>query len=1337
MAQKEWQSSFVWDAPPRPFLNLRNTVMERICQFLPTQRDRYELCLVHPTWLNAASDVLWEAPQFRDPVTFQSFLKSVTMHKRLALAVRTLCLVLRDEEQQTVFRPIMHSELSRHMKKDNVLTRRELIMHFVQQCEKLKSLKIYGWQLNPNIIEAIGMELRELESITIVGSNPSFCGAFISRNLLARLKELHLDGDFVIDEHFAEIISTRAKQLKSLQISLSGMERKALIRLCSGTLDLEKITLTKAQHMTDVDVQGLVQSFPNLRVFVLEGTDRITANSLLISLSYCMYLKHVEVRAKETSMREWSAEPLPRMPKLKIPQHHHLETLIVENLSVPYDILSSLPALPHLATLGLRNCMHVGDTALNHVLDQTSRLTTIQLIHCAGLTEKVLQRLCEVHSKLTLRKVHIERCGPMKQLAVYKLCCKCAKTLKLLRLIGYTNITNSVLKDYAIKNTDADTIVLDERLIDALANADLGSSPDLMDLPKNRTLTGEQIVKLSKILNLTVTELEEAMDKAQENDPRDTSMTGEFTNLENKHLSRVTATEKSLGNQRPTTPALWAAANHSAMDEYLPQMAPPNQQVTRQHITSQYSMESSRNTNSLIEQAERFSAGSLTSQSMSSASSTSREGAISPAFEREPKYDSGDMSKEPEESNSELDNHAFADSENVFAYSDNNAYETGDNELADSDSNADNEFAEEDNNTYDMSDNVYQEPVNAYVASTSDEAGLTTDEWPSLTAAKSSNKASELNLGGWGSTNALPWAKKISSTVNSHTKPHRERASSEQNWTPYTLEQHELEWRQITLQTQVTKPAKRKNYSTHIKTLESDGWGTPKGYTAWNDLRQQGYAYDVLEKQKKTDYWGKSDGKWKILNPEDPVPEPENALPRQSIASAKLAAQQWPTIEKVSSAEQRRRQQSPIPTPSKKTSSSPQQPLSNVHQEHIPQFRDTDTTTAALSSEDESINWDEDDGITIKTSPSQTHRAIYTKGAHKTPVPDQPRGREPATNGRSGASRSEPPPGKLAGRWSEFKDIDLPTTTATIKEACPKRSNDFLVDTSDAVQKANDFGKADNLQTSLLDSAYWRDISSLSAPMQEPLQPEHSSKPQSRKQLAYANTSIERDTTTVTPSMAPIHVSTTAARPSNDDRDSSPMDMVSSNMKDAILEEALESPPLEPSVPSPSSTPVATYPLVAPIASTVSTQPMDLNENALLPSLAPPLSPSRPISAANSLSPNRDDRLTTAKTPDDVSANSISNSQKNTANTTATSSTKKHIKLGSYRFELPNRADLPPIQLYEDVAPEDSVAEYCKTHDIEDLMDNFIKVLKPRYNSLHTNRVLKRANSVRKKKIEE
>ena len=256
--------------------------------------------------------------------------------------------------------------------------------------------------------------------------------------------------------------------------------------------------------------------------------------------------------------------------------------------------------------------------------------------------------------------------------------------------------------------------------------------------------------------------------------------------------------------------------------------------------------------------------------------------------------------------------------------------------------------------------NMYQVP---HQVTPSTQLPPTVNEWPSLET--HNNKKQQVDLGGWGSTTTVPWAQKASV----------QEKDQEQPWKPHTLEQYENTWQQKALEAPLTQVARRRPIPGKVKTMENDGWGTPKNYVAWDDLRVQGYAHDVLEQQKSNVYWEKSsNGEWRVLNPKAGPQEREAAMAHARIQPSHpdvkmtpLSAAEWPTIQKASSQlpqQRQQRQQQPSPSPP-------------------PQNNKKAFPSDVCSDDEEVIDWDEDDGVTINTLPELTPRTPPKKGKHE------------------------------------------------------------------------------------------------------------------------------------------------------------------------------------------------------------------------------------------------------------------------------------------------------------------------------------------------------------------
>lgn len=281
------------------------------------------------------------------------------------------------------------------------------------------------------------------------------------------------------------------------------------------------------------------------------------------------------------------------------------------------------------------------------------------------------------------------------------------------------------------------------------------------------------------------------------------------------------------------------------------------------------------------------------------------------------------------------------------------------------------------------------------------------DEWPSLSCDKQTSSTSEKQpevsaLGGWGMSNTASWPKKAASGSNAQIVSAKPSASAA--WVPDTMENHEFEWQQQALDVNVASLYKKKRFARDIVTLQTDGWGTPKSYIPWDDMRKQGFAHEVLEQQKQTAFWDVESGEYKIMSEMQtrdhsaPAPPP----PSQNVAHI-LNEEAWPAITsnriQTSPAKAAQPQSTPSPRAQARSMTNAEVPPSPLPKNEV------------LSSDNESIDLDEDDGVFIKTSPSQQ-------------PPQPPKGKHPPSSWSSSpsattsrpSSYSSPPihPGKPA-----------------------------------------------------------------------------------------------------------------------------------------------------------------------------------------------------------------------------------------------------------------------------------------------------------------------------------
>lgn len=157
-----------------------------------------------------------------------------------------------------------------------------------------------------------------------------------------------------------------------------------------------------------------------------------------------------------------------------------------------------------------------------------------------------------------------------------------------------------------------------------------------------------------------------------------------------------------------------------------------------------------------------------------------------------------------------------------------------------------------------------------------DEKDTPSTKWntfESNTAVK--NTGSEIMLGGWGvakewinqgksqnahDTSSSPVAPKYTASSPTQQQP-------QNRWVGYTEETYKDQWQQTSLEVNATqsifnKRNKQKYFRNSPKVAESDGWGSVQTFIPWDDLKPQGYAKDIIDQQKNTQFWTHDGNAW-------------------------------------------------------------------------------------------------------------------------------------------------------------------------------------------------------------------------------------------------------------------------------------------------------------------------------------------------------------------------------------------------------------------------------------------------------------------------------------------
>ncbi|KAI9026471.1 hypothetical protein CLU79DRAFT_741892 [Phycomyces nitens] len=555
---KDDQWIYELDKYQSEFLRLPNKVMELICRMLPTRADQANACLIHPTWKTAARNILWESPRFHEPASFRAFLGTVQTSKNCALAVRSLRICVDGLDDQNVFKPIDNSNLKLHQMQHASLSNPEFIRIIASRCEKLTSLTIYGYQLEPSHVEVLAGILSELTELHIIGSKhgPESPGSFrsppfiVNSSIFPRIRSLNLDGVFDITTSFAATLATRCHNLQSLHISLAGMSSSGLDELCNpGVLNLKELVFTHATHIKDYHMEHALKAFPRLTRLAVEGTGHITVKTIRNALGLLKFLEDLDIRG----------DPAYQLPELDSQGDiYNDETwtvspnmyrLAIHHLGINNKLFTHiLRACPSLTVLGISDCEYLTDEPLEKSFNWLSKLEVMYITQCRNIGSQTINAIIKRQTRRTIKQVNFEGSGDIKPSDIYQLCLKThMNNLKWIRLINYPELMNSTIGSFASEFKEEESVmVLNEQAIELLVNTPMDQYSDLEQRPEGRYLSGDQIFGLAKELQLSLSALEKILNKVQ------LSLSDNSEQESDENSNSYQALEKSINSEYNT-----------------------------------------------------------------------------------------------------------------------------------------------------------------------------------------------------------------------------------------------------------------------------------------------------------------------------------------------------------------------------------------------------------------------------------------------------------------------------------------------------------------------------------------------------------------------------------------------------------------------------------------------------------------------------------------------------------------------------------------------------------------------------------------------------------------
>ncbi|RCH94561.1 hypothetical protein CU097_007227 [Rhizopus azygosporus] len=538
----------------------------------------------------------------------------------------------------------------------------------------------------------------------------------------------------------------------------------------------------------------------------------------------------------------------------------------------------------------------------------------------------------------------------------------------------------------------------------------------------------------------------------------------------------------------------------------------------------------------------------------------------------------------------------------------------------------------------------------------------------------------ELTLGGWGMSSGTAkdfWSKPVESAPAPPKKHFRQTTS---------------------------------HYRNSPLIVEGDGWGEPSNYIPWDDLRTQGFAYEVLEEQKQTPYWTqKEDGQWVQLGVDDKLQDATDEPKTDGNADRAVSSLSFSAIHEATS---------------------------NYENKNV-------SSAASVISTDESFDWDDinnnDEDIVVKVrpeSPPRTKPAPVTNTESLRNTWTSPSRSNSDKNRKSNKGSRQNTRHTLrepiaqeqrAGRWKDtiFDNLDEPTFTENnLLESPPQQQQQQQQQTYDS--------NSTNLLVDLDDDkqTMWGSTS-IPPPMglnDELLLPNHPQDPKEKENkpadILFTDLA-SRTTTTYDDIQGQIHDLNTLSDiltpsqqqqdiPSYSNRNSSSDIANRFPSPDSIQENYMNNNALVNQLPSLSSQTIGVSDNHVPVSSNEavgSSSFLQTNDDA---PPSPSLSGSREI---NNEEPMNDNQITYARPPTPETKEDIKKYYKNLPNYLA------FIKVVVDNDTKANKL----LVMYTDEPLKETLQKFCEKYNCTDKVEALYQQLKPTYTKKHTQKIFKKS----------
>ncbi|OLY80103.1 hypothetical protein AYI68_g5806 [Smittium mucronatum] len=394
--------------------NWPTKILDRICSFLPTPKDKLQFSLVHSNWKHVGLDVLWRYPTFYSESSLLLFLSQIKLQRSRLHNVNGFNLA--NPPMDSIYGPYctsktrLQGELS-SMKTDyslldsnSKLADPNVLSVLIRSSNNISHLSIFAVNLRNSDVPMLFQLSSKLQSLEINGipSDSSVNLAPFFRSL-KKVRSLKLRFGSAVNPEILRSILALSSSLEIFELYANDC-RHELKELLSKTSNLRKLVISGDRNMIDDTIlKDLSFNNPNLLSLAVES-QFATPEGIVHPLINCTNLISLECSIYNSVSNNLSHNYNKINSK-------NISTLILNNVPFPTEFFHRLFIQnPKLSIVSLSNISSITSQSIISLAKNSIALQGLALKGCNLIQNSVIEALSQFQN-FSLTSLIISECS--------------------------------------------------------------------------------------------------------------------------------------------------------------------------------------------------------------------------------------------------------------------------------------------------------------------------------------------------------------------------------------------------------------------------------------------------------------------------------------------------------------------------------------------------------------------------------------------------------------------------------------------------------------------------------------------------------------------------------------------------------------------------------------------------------------------------------------------------------------------------------------------------------------------------------------------------------------